>query len=120
MPSLNKVQIIGHLGRDPETKYLPSGDPVASFSIACSEKWKDKGGNPQEHTEWFNVKVFGKSAEFASKYLAKGKLAYIEGKLRTHEYESNGEKKRFTELVADRVLSLAAREKRDEEEPIPF
>jgi single-strand DNA-binding protein len=105
MSSLNKVQLIGRLGGDPEVRYMPSGEAVANLSLATSEKWKDKQtGEPKEHTEWHRLSLFGRTAEIAGEYLKKGALIYVEGKLKTRKYQDKqtGEDKYVTEIqVAD-------------------
>ena len=104
--SLNKVMLIGHLGKDPELKYTPSGVAVATFSIATSEQWKDQDGNQQEKTEWHNIVAWRKLAEIVGEYLKKGKKVYIEGKLQTRTYEKDGVKRYVTEIVADQLIML--------------
>jgi len=104
--ALNKVQLIGLLGKDPELKYTPSGVAVASFSIATSEKWKDADGNAQEKTEWHNIVAWKKLAEICGEYLRKGKKVYIEGKLQTRNYEKDGVKRYVTEIVAEQLIML--------------
>lgn len=84
--SFNKITIIGHLGRDPEMRYLPSGDPVTSFSVATDERWRTQDGQQQERTTWFNVSAFGKLAETCSQFLHKGSYVYLEGTLSQREY----------------------------------
>ncbi len=125
MPSLSKVFIIGHLGRDPEIKYLPSGDPVCEFSIAVSEKWKDKDGNKHERANWFNVVVFGKSAEFCGQYLAKGQAIHIEGKLREEKWETDdGQKRSSIKIIAQNVTTLGRKadmpEDKESQGKVPF
>ena len=106
--SLNKVTLIGHLGQDPELRNLPSGQAVGRFSVATDEPYTDKEGKRQEHTEWHQVVTFGKVAETCGKYLAKGRQVYVEGRLRTREYDAknNGGKRQRTEIVAIRVQFL--------------
>ena len=102
--SLNKVMIIGRLGADPEMKTLSSGNALTTFNVATSENWKDKDGQKQERTEWHRIVVWGKLAEICGKYLAKGREAYIEGKLQTRSWEDQqGQKKYTTEVVATNV-----------------
>lgn len=102
MAGLNKVEIIGRLGNDPETKYMPSGDAVTNVSIATSETWKDKtSGERMEKTEWHRVTFFGKVAEIAGEYLRKGSQCYVSGKLQTREWEKDGVKRYTTEIVVD-------------------
>jgi single-strand DNA-binding protein len=110
MASVNKVILIGNLGADPETRYLPSGDAVTNIRIATSEKWKDKSGEQQEHTEWHRIAFFGKTAEIAGEYLKKGSPVYVEGRIRTRKWQDKEGQERFsTEIVADRMQLLGAR-----------
>lgn len=102
MAGLNKVTIIGNLGKDPEVRVTPGGLCVCNFSVAVSEKTKDK-----EHTEWFDVTAFGKLGEIASKYLKKGKTAYVEGRLETRKFEINGQQRSKTSLIAKDVIFLS-------------
>jgi single-strand DNA-binding protein len=104
--SLNKVQLIGNLGKDPELKYTSAGVAVATFSIATSDSWKDQEGNTQERTEWHNIVAWRKLAEICGEWLKKGKRVYIEGKLQTRTYEKDGVKKYMTEIVADQLIML--------------
>jgi single-strand DNA-binding protein len=108
---VNKVILIGNLGRDPEVRSTPSGQPVASFTLATSRRWRDKGGAKQEQTEWHNIVVWGKQAEIAGQYLTKGKQVYIEGRLQTRSWEDrqSGEKKYRTEIVCDNFQMLGSR-----------
>lgn len=103
---LNKVTLIGNLGKDPDSKTLPNGEMLCSFSIATSEKYTDKQGNKVETTEWHNVVVWRKLAEIAAKYLKKGSKVYIEGKLKTRSWEKDGEKKYATDIVAESFIML--------------
>ena len=99
---VNKVILVGHLGQDPEVKYLPSGNAVANISIATSESWKDQQGQQQERTEWHRVVMFGKLAEVAGEYLRKGSQVYIEGKLQTRKWQAQDGSDRYTtEVVVD-------------------
>jgi len=110
MASVNKVILVGNLGRDPELRYIQSGQAVANFSVATNEKWKDKDGNNQERTEWHRIVVWGKSAENCAQYLQKGRSVYIEGKLQTREWEDReGAKRSTTEIVAQAVQFLGGR-----------
>jgi len=111
MASVNKVILIGNLGADPETRYLPSGDAVTNIRIATSEKWKDKSGEQQEHTEWHRVAFFGKLAEIAGEYLKKGSPVYVEGRIRTRKWQDkeSGQDRYSTEIVADRMQLLGSR-----------
>lgn len=87
MASVNKVILVGNVGRDPEMRYTQGGDPIANFSIATNESWTDRNGQKQEHTEWHNVEVFGKTAQVVGQYVTKGRQIYIEGTIRTNEYK---------------------------------
>ncbi len=104
--SLNKVQLIGNLGKDPELKYTSAGVAVATFSIATSDSWKDQEGNAQERTEWHNIVAWRKLAEICGEWLKKGKRVYIEGRLQTRTYEKDGVKRYMTEIVADQMIML--------------
>jgi len=98
--SLNKVILIGRLGQDPKLAYLPSGSPAAEFTLATDESYKNREGQKVEQTEWHRIKVYGKSAEFCSNYLSKGRLVYVEGQLRTRSWEDQqGQKRYMTEVV---------------------
>ena len=104
MASVNKVILLGNLGRDPETRYTTGGDAVTNLRIATSEQWKDKSGEKQERTEWHSVVLFGRTAEIAAEYLKKGRSVYIEGRLQTRKYtDKEGVEKYSTEVVADRM-----------------
>lgn len=104
MASVNKVILLGNLGRDPETRYTTGGDAVTNLNIATSEQWKDKSGEKQERTEWHRVVLFGRQAEVAGEYLKKGRSVYIEGRLQTRKYtDKEGIEKYSTEIVADRM-----------------
>jgi single-strand DNA-binding protein len=110
MASVNKVILIGNLGKDPETRYLPSGDAVTNISLATTDTWKDKSGEKQEHTEWHRVAFFGKVAEIAGEYLKKGSPVYVEGRIRTRKWQDKeGNDKYSTEVVADRMQLLGGR-----------
>jgi single-strand DNA-binding protein len=110
MASVNRVILVGNLGRDPELRYIQSGQAVANFSVATNEKWRDKEGNNQERTEWHRIVVWGKSAENCAQYLVKGRSVYIEGKLQTREWEDReGNKRTTTEIVAQTVQFLGGR-----------
>ncbi len=105
--SLNKVMLIGHLGKDPELRYTSNGVAVANFSIATNETWKDQDGNLQERTEWHNIVMWAKLAEIAGEWLKKGKQVYLEGRIQTRSYDDkNGVKKYFTEVVATEMIML--------------
>jgi single-strand DNA-binding protein len=107
MGSVNKVILVGNLGRDAEVRYTPSGAAVAKFSIATTEVWNDKAGQRQERTEWHNVDLWGKQAESLSEYLTKGKQVYVEGRIQTDEYtDKDGVKRKSTKVRCDRVVLL--------------
>lgn len=114
MPALNRVQLIGRLGKDPEGRFTPTGKQVTSFSVAISNRWKS-GGEMKEFTEWVNIEVWGRLGEVCQEYLYKGSLVYIEGRLKTERYEDKGETKYFTKVVA---LSLQFLDKKPAEEPM--
>ena len=104
----NKVFLLGNLGRDPESRALPSGQPVANFPMATSRKWRDRDGNQQEQTEWHNIVCFGRLAEIAGQYLTKGKQVFVEGRIQTRSWDdrNTGEKRYRTEVVADNFQML--------------
>ncbi len=107
---VNKVILVGNLGADPETRYTANGAAITSIRIATSESWKDKTtGEQQERTEWHRIKFFGKLAEIAGEYLKKGSQVYVEGKLRTDEYEKDGVKRYSTDVIADEMQMLGSR-----------
>ena len=109
--SVNKVILIGNLGKDPEVKYTPQGTPVAKFSLATNERFKDKDGNWQDRTEWHNITAWARTAEICGEYLKKGSKVYIEGSLRTHSWDdkTSGQKKYMTEVVASDLILLGGR-----------
>ena len=107
MASLNKVILIGNLGRDPEVRYTQNGAAVANFTLATNEVWTDKSGERQEKTEWHRIVVWGKQAEIVKEYLSKGKQVYVEGSLQTRQWDDReGHKRTTTEIKANRVLML--------------
>ena len=106
MGSVNKVILVGNLGRDAEVRYTPGGAPVASFSIATTENWTSKDGEKHEQTEWHRIVLWGKSAESLQPYLTKGKQIYVEGRLQTRNWEKDGQKHYTTEVKADRIVLL--------------
>jgi single-strand DNA-binding protein len=126
MSGLNKVMIIGRLGKDPEVRYTQDGAAVANFSIATSESWKDKeSGQKMEKTEWHNIVVWKRLAEICGEFLKKGKEVYIEGKLQTSSWEKDGVKRYKTEIHATYMQMLGSRDDSnpkpvDDGEPIPF
>ncbi len=107
MASVNKVILVGNLGRDPEVRYTQSGTAVANFTLATNEVWNDKAGVKQERTEWHRIVVWGKQAEVAREYLSKGRQVYIEGTLQTRQWDDKeGNKRSTTEIKANRVIFL--------------
>ena len=111
MASVNKVILVGNLGRDPELRYTQSGSAVANFTVATNERWRDKDGNNQERTEWHRIVVWGRTAENCAQYLQKGRSVYIEGRLQTREWEDkDGNKRNTTEVNALAVQFLGGRD----------
>ncbi len=107
---LNQVQVIGHLGRDPEVRYAPSGDAIASFSVAATEKWKSKTGDQQEHTEWFRCVAHGRLGEVCGQYLKKGGHVYVQGKLRTRKWQDkDGADRQSTEMIVSTMQMLGGK-----------
>jgi single-strand DNA-binding protein len=102
---LNKVQLIGNLGRDPEVKFLQSGQAVANFTLATSRSW-EKDGQKVEETEWHKIVMYGKLAEIAGQWLGKGKQVYLEGRIKTRNYDKDGQKHYVTEIIADQMIML--------------
>lgn len=118
MASVNKVILIGNLGRDPEVRYMTSGAAVCNFSIATSRRWKDKQGELQEETEWHNIVCYERTAENAEKYLSKGSPVYIEGRLKTRKWEDKeGVTKYTTEVIVEQMQFLGKREDGEDERP---
>lgn len=113
--SLNKVMIIGNLGKDPESKMTPTGKSVSNFSVALSERYKDKSGNWQDKTEWVNVVVWERLSELAAQYLKKGSKVYIEGRISTRSYEKDGATRYVTEVVGQELLLLDAKPSNSEQ-----
>jgi single-strand DNA-binding protein len=110
MASVNKVILIGNLGRDPELRFTRDGQGVANFTLATNERWRDKDGQNQERTEWHRIVVWGKTAENCAQYLQKGRSCYIEGRIQTREWEDKeGNKRQTTEIVAQNVTFLGGR-----------
>lgn len=121
MASVNRVTLIGNVGRDPEIRYGGNGDAIANIALATSEQWKDKNGDKQERTEWHRISMFGKLAEIAGEYVKKGSQLYIEGKLQTRKWtDKDGNERYTTEIVADRMQMLGGRqEEAPREQPKP-
>lgn len=119
MAGVNKVIVMGNLGRDPEMRYMPDGKAIATLNLATSTTFKDKGGNKQERTEWHRVVFFGRPAEVADKYLRKGSMAYVEGRLQTRKWmDKEGQERYTTEIVGDR-LQLVGGKKEEGSDPAP-
>ena len=111
MASVNKVILVGNLGRDPEMRFMPNGEAVCNFSIATTDSWKDKSGQKQERTEWHNIVIYRKLAEIAGEYLKKGRPVYIEGRLQTRKWQTKeGQDRYTTEIIADQMQMLGGRE----------
>jgi single-strand DNA-binding protein len=125
MPGLNRVQLIGNLGKDPESRYTPTGRKFCSFSMAVNRRWKTGEGETKESTDWFNIQAWGKLGEICQEYLKKGSLVYLEGRLQTDRYEHEGETRYFTKVIARQVQMLDRRTEEEpaleavEEEPVP-
>lgn len=108
--SLNKVMLIGHTGKDPETRYMPNGNPVCNVSIATSENWKDKNtGEKKERTEWHNITFFGRLAEIVAEYVTKGMKIYVEGSIRTEKYEKDGQTRYATKIMGQTMKMLSSK-----------
>jgi single-strand DNA-binding protein len=111
MASVNKVILVGNLGRDPEVRFMPNGEAVCNFSIATTDSWRDKNGQKQERTEWHNIVMYRKLAEIAGEYLKKGRPVYVEGRLQTRKWQTKeGQDRYTTEIVADQMQMLGGRE----------
>ena len=108
---VNKVMLVGNLGRDPEMRALPSGQQVANFSLATSRRYKDRDGNRKDETEWHNIVCFGKQAEIAGQYLTKGKMIYVEGRLQTRSWDDKetGKKQYRTEIICENFQMLGSK-----------
>ena len=115
MPALNRVQLMGRLGKDPEGKFTPTGKKVTHFSVAVSNRWKSKEGEAKEYTEWVNVEAWGRLGEVCQEYLKKGSLIFIEGRLKTDRYEDKGETRYYTKVVA---LTMQMLDRKPNEEPV--
>ena len=115
MPALNRVQLIGYLGKDPESKFTPTGKKVTQFSVAISNRWRSKEGDAKEYTEWVNIEAWGRLGEVCSEYLKKGSLVFVEGRLKTDRFEDKGENRYFTKVVA---LSMQMLDRKPNDEPV--
>jgi single-strand DNA-binding protein len=118
MPSLNRVQLIGRLGKDPESRTTPGNREVVTFPVAVGNRWKDRQGDVKTMTDWFNIEAWGKLGEICQKYLNKGKLVYLEGRMRTDKYDHNGETRYFTKVILSQMQMLEKRETEEDEEPV--
>jgi single-strand DNA-binding protein len=116
MPALNRVHLIGRLGKEPETRFTPTGKKVCSFSLAVDRRWKSSEGEARNATDWFNVTAWGALGEVCQKYLHKGRLVYIEGRLQTDHFEQDGETRYVTKVIASQMQMLERR--KQEEEPL--
>ncbi|HEY60052.1 MAG TPA: single-stranded DNA-binding protein [Anaerolineae bacterium] len=114
MPALNRVQIIGRLGKDTEQRKTAKGTPYTVFSVAVDHRWKGKDGETHKETDWFNIEAWGKLGETCHKYLGKGRLVFVEGRLRTAQYEQEGVTRYFTKVVANKMQMLDWKEKEPE------
>jgi single-strand DNA-binding protein len=115
MPALNRVQLIGYLGKDPESKFTPTGKKVTQFSVGITNRWKGREGDPKEFTEWVNIEAWGRLGEVCAEYLKKGSLVFVEGRLKTDRYEDKGETKFYTKVVA---LAMQMLDRKPNEEPV--
>ena len=114
MPALNRVQLIGYLGKDPESRFTPNGKKVAHFSLGITQRWKSNNEN-KEYTEWVNIEAWGRLGEICQQYMKKGSLVYLEGRLKTDKYEDKGETKYYTKVVA---LLLQFLDRKPADEPV--
>jgi single-strand DNA-binding protein len=115
MPALNRVQLIGNLGKDPETRYTPSGKKVCNFSLAVDRRWKTSEGEIKESTDWFNIEAWGRLGETCQEFLSKGRLVYVEGRLHTDRYEQGGDIRYFTKVIINHMQIL---DRKPEDEPV--
>jgi single-strand DNA-binding protein len=115
MPALNRAQLIGHLGKDPETRFTPTGKKVTHFTVAITNRWKNKDGEAKEFTEWVNIEAWGRLGEVCQRYLKKGSLVFIEGRLKTDRVEEQGISRYFTKLVC---LNMQILDRKLSEEPV--
>ena len=124
MPALNRVQLIGRLGRDPEVRHTPTGKKVTSFSLAVDRRWRSSEGEIKDATDWFQIVAWGRLGEICSQYLSKGRLVYVEGRLQTDGYEHQGETRYFTRVIASQMQMLERKpeeeEAVEEEEELPL
>ncbi len=118
MPALNRVQLIGNLGKDPETRFTPTGKKVCSFSMAVNRRWRSSEGELKEATDWFNIEAWGRQGEFCQQYLRKGSLAFVEGRLQTDRYEHDGDTRYYTKVIVSQLQLLDRRADQGEEAPV--
>ncbi len=118
MPSLNRVQLIGRLGKDPESRFTPTGKKVCHFSLAVDRRWKSIDGETKAVTDWFNIEAWGRLGEVMQSYLHKGRLVYLEGRLQTDRYEQSGEIRYTTKVIA-RSMQMLERRPEEEEPTLP-
>jgi single-strand DNA-binding protein len=118
MASVNKVILVGNLGRDPEVRFMPNGEAVCNFSIATTDTWKDKSGAKQERTEWHAIVMYRKLAEIAGEYLKKGSTVYVEGRLQTRKWQTKeGQDRYTTEIISDQMQMLGGRPQGSDNQP---
>ena len=115
MPALNRTELIGRLGKDPEGKFTPTGKKVTHFSLAVTNRWKNRDGESKEYTEWINIEAWGRLGEVCQEYLKKGSLVYLDGRLKTDRYEDQGENKYYTKVVA---LQMQMLDRKPTEDPL--
>jgi single-strand DNA-binding protein len=115
MASLNRVQLIGRLGRDPEARYTPKGTKIVTFTVAVDHHWRNAEGESQHETDWFNIEAWGKLGEICQQYLKKGRQVYLEGRLHTSRYEQDSETKYFIKVI---LSSMQMLDRKPEEEPV--
>ena len=115
MPALNRIQLIGRLGEDPEGKFTPTGKQVTRFSLAVTNRWKTRDGETKEYTEWINIEAWGRLGEVCQEYLKKGSLIYVDGRLKTDRYEDHGENKYYTKIIA---LQMQMLDRKPADDPI--
>ena len=116
MPSLNRIQLMGNLGKDPETRFIPTGQKVCSFSLAVNRRWKSRDGETKEATDWFNVEAWGRLGEICQEYLHKGSSIYIDGRVQTDRYDHEGEVRYFTKVIVREMQML---DRKTEDLPLP-
>lgn len=116
MAGLNRVQLIGRLGADPETRHTPNGKNVCAFRVAVDRRWRNAQGERQDATDWFNVEAWGRLGEICQEYLQKGRLVFVEGRLQTDRYEHDGQARQFTKVVAGQMQMLDRRAESEEAE----